>query len=62
MVVDGVRLASTVFSSRSSDGHTSLVGSPSEVGCNALIFKRSRYDQLTDLSVVGMIGSGPLTW
>ncbi|MBA4342539.1 MAG: ABC transporter substrate-binding protein [Methylibium sp.] len=42
------------------DGYTLLMGSPSEVGINALISKRSRYNALTDLAPVGMIGSQPL--
>lgn len=42
------------------DGYTLLVGSPSEVGINALTSKKSRYNALTDLAPVGMIGSQPL--
>jgi tripartite-type tricarboxylate transporter receptor subunit TctC len=42
------------------DGHTLLLGSPSEVGINALISKRSRYNALTDLTAVGMVGSQPM--
>jgi tripartite-type tricarboxylate transporter receptor subunit TctC len=56
----GGTLAALKVVSASADGHTLLVGSPSEVGINALISKRSRYNALTDLSAVGMIGSQPL--
>ena len=55
-----ITLAALKVVREATDGHTLLVGSPSEVGGNALISKRSRFNVLTDLSVVGTIGSQPL--
>ncbi|WP_371816455.1 Bug family tripartite tricarboxylate transporter substrate binding protein [Roseateles sp. DAIF2] len=42
------------------DGYTLLLGSTSEVGINALTAKKPRYNALTDLAPVGMIGNQPL--
>lgn len=42
------------------DGHTLLLGSPSEVGINHLTGQRDRFNPQTDLTPIGLIGSQPM--
>ena len=42
------------------DGHTLLLGSPSEVGINHLTGRRDRFNPQTDLTPIGLIGSQPM--
>jgi tripartite-type tricarboxylate transporter receptor subunit TctC len=42
------------------DGHTLLLGSPSEVGINHLTSQRDRFNPQTDLVPIGLIGSQPM--
>lgn len=43
-----------------SDGHTLLLGSPSEVGINHLTSKRVKFDPLKDTTPIVLVGSQPL--
>jgi tripartite-type tricarboxylate transporter receptor subunit TctC len=43
-----------------SDGHTLLLGSPSEVGINHLTSRRDRFNPQTDLTPIGLVGSQPM--
>lgn len=42
------------------DGHTLLLGSPSEVGINHLTGRQDRFNPQTDLTPIGLIGSQPM--